>query len=64
MLFYVPSLDPYPGYSPIRTESLDDTEYVELPGGEQVCPERHVNIFSSMYFFELNVFYSNYTLNS
>ncbi|KAE9461431.1 hypothetical protein C3L33_06661, partial [Rhododendron williamsianum] len=47
-------LDPYPGYSPIRTESLDDTEYVELPGGEQVCPERHVNIFSKITFGWMN----------
>ncbi|KAG5515911.1 hypothetical protein RHGRI_036827 [Rhododendron griersonianum] len=54
LLFYVPSLDPYPGYSPIRTESLDDTEYVELPGGEQVCPERHVNIFSKITFGWMN----------
>ncbi|XP_058199762.1 ABC transporter C family member 2-like [Rhododendron vialii] len=54
LLFYVPSLDPYPGYSPIRTESLDDNEYVELPGGEQVCPERHVNIFSKITFGWMN----------
>uniref|UniRef100_A0A5B6ZBR8 ABC-type xenobiotic transporter n=1 Tax=Davidia involucrata TaxID=16924 RepID=A0A5B6ZBR8_DAVIN len=50
LLVYVPSLDPYPGYSPIRTESIDNTEYEELPGGEQICPERHVNIFSKIFF--------------
>ncbi|KAH7836909.1 hypothetical protein Vadar_007286 [Vaccinium darrowii] len=54
LLFYVPRLNPYPGYSPIRTDSLDDTEYVELPGGEQVCPERHVNIFSKITFGWIN----------
>ena len=48
---YVPDLDPYPGYTPMRTEFVDDAEYEELPGGEQICPERHVNIFSSMYIF-------------
>lgn len=45
---YVPELDPYPGYTPMRTELVDDAEYEELPGGEQICPERHANIFSSM----------------
>jgi len=46
---YVPHLDPYPGYMPMRTESVDAAAYDELPGGEQVCPERHSNIFSSTY---------------
>jgi len=48
MVVYLPSLDPYPGYTPIRNEALvDNTDYEPLPGGEQICPERHVNIFSS-----------------
>lgn len=47
LLGYIPSLDPYPGYVPVRTESEDNTEYEELPGGENICPERHVNILSS-----------------
>ncbi|RWW61768.1 hypothetical protein BHE74_00031170 [Ensete ventricosum] len=47
LLLYVPSLDPYPGYTPIRTESLiDDMDYEPLPGEEQICPERKVNILS------------------
>lgn len=46
---YLPDLDPYPGYTPTRTEFVDDAGYEELPGGEEICPERHVNIFSSMY---------------
>nr|DAD37246.1 TPA_asm: hypothetical protein HUJ06_007887 [Nelumbo nucifera] len=50
LLFYVPNLEPYPGYTPIQTESIDYTEYEALPGGEQICPERHVNIFSKIYF--------------
>ena len=49
LLVYAPRLDPYPGYTPIEAESVDDAAYEELPGGEQVCPERHVSVFSSMY---------------
>jgi hypothetical protein len=48
MVFYLPSLDPYPGYTPIRNEVMvDNTDYEPLPGGEHICPERHANIFSS-----------------
>ncbi|VAH51980.1 unnamed protein product [Triticum turgidum subsp. durum] len=51
MVVYLPSLDPYPGYTPIRSELLDDnTDYEPLPGGEQICPERHANIFSRIFF--------------
>jgi hypothetical protein len=49
LLVYVPDLDPYPGYTPMQIESVDDAEYEELPGGEYICPERHANIISSMY---------------
>lgn len=48
LLVYVPDIDPYPGYNSIRVELSDDSEYEELPDSEQICPERHVNIFSSM----------------
>ncbi|KAL2944295.1 ABC transporter C family member 12 [Bienertia sinuspersici] len=51
---YVPSLDPYSGYTPIRHEQIEDNEYEELPGGELVCPERHVNIFSKILFSWMN----------
>ncbi|KAK9267310.1 hypothetical protein L1049_009733 [Liquidambar formosana] len=50
LLLYVPDLDPYPGYTPMHTESIDNTEYEELPGGEQICPERRANIFSKIFF--------------
>ncbi|XP_010906316.1 ABC transporter C family member 2 [Elaeis guineensis] len=51
LLVYVPSLDPYPGYTPIRNEVfVDNTVYEALPGGEQICPERHANIFSKTFF--------------
>uniref|UniRef100_A0A5B6ZCK4 ABC-type xenobiotic transporter n=1 Tax=Davidia involucrata TaxID=16924 RepID=A0A5B6ZCK4_DAVIN len=54
LLVYVPTLDPYPGYSPVQTEYIDNTEYEELPGGVQICPERHVNIFSKISFAWIN----------
>lgn len=47
LLVYVPNLEPYPGYIALQSESLDNIEYEALPGEEQICPERHVNIFSS-----------------
>ncbi|KAJ6728189.1 ABC TRANSPORTER C FAMILY MEMBER 1 [Salix koriyanagi] len=50
LLVYVPDLDPYPGYTPMQTESVDDAEYEELPGGEYICPERHTNIISTIVF--------------
>ncbi|XP_062014646.1 ABC transporter C family member 12-like [Rosa rugosa] len=50
LLFYVPSLDPYPGYVVLQSESLDNAEYEALPGEDQICPERHVNIISRIYF--------------
>lgn len=51
MVVYLPSLDPYPGYTPIRSEVLvDNTDYEPLAGEEQVCPERHANILSRIFF--------------
>ncbi|KAB2627658.1 ABC transporter C family member 12-like [Pyrus ussuriensis x Pyrus communis] len=54
LLVYIPKLVDYPGYTPIRTESIDDAAYEELPGGEQICPERHANILSRMLFSWVN----------
>ncbi|GAA0146210.1 ATP-binding cassette [Lithospermum erythrorhizon] len=54
LLVYVPELDPYPGYSPLQNESLDNSAYEELAGSEQICPERHVNIFSKITFAWIN----------
>ncbi|KAH0649152.1 hypothetical protein KY290_035112 [Solanum tuberosum] len=54
LLFYVPDVDPYPGYSPLRSESFDSTAYEELPEGEQICPERHANILSQILFSWMN----------
>ncbi|KMT03936.1 hypothetical protein BVRB_8g187450 [Beta vulgaris subsp. vulgaris] len=54
LFVYIPSLDPYPGYTPVRDEPIEDSEYEELPGGEQICPERHVNVLSSIVFSWMN----------
>ncbi|KAJ4703009.1 ABC transporter C family member 2-like [Melia azedarach] len=50
LLVYVPKLDPYPGHTILQAESIDNAEYEQLPGGEHVCPERHVSIFSRICF--------------
>lgn len=44
---HLPHLDPYPGYTQMPPESHEDAAYEDLPGGDQICPERHVNIVSS-----------------
>ncbi|GAB4829410.1 Canalicular multispecific organic anion transporter 1 [Ancistrocladus abbreviatus] len=54
LFVYVPNLDPCPGYTPVTDEVSDTTAYEELPGGEQVCPERHVNILSKILFSWIN----------
>ncbi|KAK4801560.1 hypothetical protein SAY86_022047 [Trapa natans] len=50
LTFFVPALDPYPGYSTVQSESVHDNEYESLPAGEQICPERHANIISRALF--------------
>ncbi|KAL9271615.1 ABC transporter C family member 1-like protein, partial [Drosera capensis] len=47
---HVPNLEPYPGYTPLTDELDDNAEYEELPGSEQICPERHANIISRIFF--------------
>ncbi|KAH0646462.1 hypothetical protein KY284_034346 [Solanum tuberosum] len=54
LLFYIPDVEPYPGYSPLRSDSFDNTAYEELPEGEQICPERHANILSQILFSWMN----------
>ncbi|KAL2524409.1 ABC transporter C family member 2 [Abeliophyllum distichum] len=54
LLVYIPELDPYPGYSPLRVESVENDAYEELPGEEQICPERRANIFSKITFAWMN----------
>ena len=50
LLVHIPDLDPYPSYTLMWTEFVDDAEYKELFGEEQICPERHVDIFSKIFF--------------
>ncbi|XP_047948390.1 ABC transporter C family member 2-like [Salvia hispanica] len=54
LLVYIPNLDPYPGYSPVRNVSEDNTAYEELPGGEQICPERKANLISRVTYSWMN----------
>ncbi|KAH9796196.1 ABC transporter C family member 2 [Citrus sinensis] len=46
ILVYIPNLDPYPGYTIMQPEFVDNAEYEALPGGEHVCPERNASILS------------------
>ncbi|KAJ1698125.1 hypothetical protein LUZ63_006637 [Rhynchospora breviuscula] len=51
LLGHLPSLESYSGYSPLRSETLsDNTAYEPLASGENICPERHANIFSRIVF--------------
>ncbi|XP_047331263.1 ABC transporter C family member 12-like [Impatiens glandulifera] len=50
LLFYVPHLNPYPDYVPLWTESSDNGKYEILRDEDYICPERHVNIFSRIFF--------------
>ncbi|KAL1335647.1 hypothetical protein HN51_030120 [Arachis hypogaea] len=54
LLVYIPTLDPYPGSTPVRSDLVVDTAYEELHGGEQICPERHANILSRILFSWMN----------
>lgn len=49
-MVYIPNLDPYPGYTIMQPEFVDNAEYEALPGGEHVCPERNASILSRTYF--------------
>ncbi|KAI4365222.1 hypothetical protein MLD38_021227 [Melastoma candidum] len=50
LLFYLPTLDPYPGYTPVDADPIEEPEYEELSGSVQICPERHVNLLSKILF--------------
>lgn len=47
---YVPTLDPYPGYTPIGTEVDADAAYEQLPEGELICPKGEL-AYCQGYFF-------------
>ncbi|XP_010522092.1 PREDICTED: ABC transporter C family member 2 [Tarenaya hassleriana] len=54
LFVHLPDLDPYPGYTPLRVETVDDYEYEELPSGEQICPETRANLFARIFFSWMN----------
>lgn len=47
LFVYIPDLVPYSGHTTMQAELPDHGEYEPLCGDDQVCPERHANIFSS-----------------
>ncbi|KAI7978849.1 hypothetical protein LOK49_Contig712G00002 [Camellia lanceoleosa] len=62
------SMDPYPGTPPIRTESVDDTEYEELPWRRANLSWRRMpTYFPARTFVDLHVLIRNvlcYSQNS
>ncbi|XP_048630438.1 ABC transporter C family member 2 [Brassica napus] len=54
LFVHLPNLEPYPGYMPLGSETVDDHEYEELSEGQQICPERHANIFDKIFFSWIN----------
>ncbi|GAB4829409.1 Multidrug resistance-associated protein 9, variant 2 [Ancistrocladus abbreviatus] len=57
LFIYAPQLSPYPAHIPLEAKVLDDDDDDDdddnegaLLGGEQIFPERHVNLFSRIYF--------------
>uniref|UniRef100_A0A1J3IMN5 ABC-type xenobiotic transporter n=1 Tax=Noccaea caerulescens TaxID=107243 RepID=A0A1J3IMN5_NOCCA len=54
LFVHLPNLDPYPGYIPVGSETVDEYEYEELSEGQQLCPERLANIFDKIFFSWIN----------
>lgn len=54
LFMHLPNLDTYPGYMPVRSETVDDYEYEEISDGQQICPEKHANIFDKIFFSWMN----------
>ncbi|KAG5033435.1 hypothetical protein JHK85_017417 [Glycine max] len=50
LFVYIPDLVPYSGHTTMQAELPDHGEYEPLCGDDQVCPERHANIFSRICF--------------
>ncbi|KAJ6725085.1 ATP-BINDING CASSETTE SUB-FAMILY C [Salix viminalis] len=53
LLVYIPNLDPCPDYVIMEPESPDNGAYEAFPGREQICPERHANLFSRIFYWWL-----------
>ncbi|XP_060198228.1 ABC transporter C family member 12-like isoform X5 [Lycium barbarum] len=50
LLIHLPHLDPFPGYVPLRSESIDDNNDETILGAHHICPERHASILSRISF--------------
>lgn len=48
LLVHLPNLDPFSGYVPLRSESIDDNTD-ETVGADRICPERYASILSSQW---------------
>ncbi|XP_019224929.1 PREDICTED: ABC transporter C family member 12-like isoform X1 [Nicotiana attenuata] len=49
LLVHLPNLDPFSGYVPLRSESIDDNND-ETVGADRICPERYASILSRISF--------------
>ncbi|KAL2611008.1 hypothetical protein R1flu_022700 [Riccia fluitans] len=56
ILLYFPPLEQFAGYIPVTNQEVPNSnaDYEPLPGGEGVCPEKHVNIISQLLFSWMN----------
>ncbi|MCD7447069.1 hypothetical protein HAX54_022419, partial [Datura stramonium] len=50
LLVHLPHLDPFPGYVPLRSESIDDNDDETILGADHIFPERYASILSRISF--------------
>ncbi|CAN4114105.1 unnamed protein product [Withania somnifera] len=50
LLVHLPHLNPFPGYAPLRSESIDDNNDETIVGADHICPERYASILSRISF--------------
>ncbi|XP_049399177.1 ABC transporter C family member 12-like isoform X3 [Solanum stenotomum] len=50
LLVHLPHLNPFPGYIPLRSESVDDKNDETILGEDHICPERYASILSRISF--------------
>ncbi|XP_055802160.1 ABC transporter C family member 12-like isoform X4 [Solanum dulcamara] len=50
LLVHLPHLNPFPGYVPLRSESIDDKNGETILGEDHICPERYASILSRISF--------------
>lgn len=54
LLVHLPHLNPFPGYIPLRSESVDDKNDETILGEDHICPERYASILSSQWILLIN----------